>query len=379
LFFCYIKACVTYIISLCTIQVGISKVENKKTATQKPIEIAGKIIKPGSVETVTLPFSMLPNHAVFDLDMRVIHGMRPGKRLFICSTIHGDELNGIEIIRRVLASSLTRHIRGTLIVIPIVNLFGALLHSRYLPDRRDLNRSFPGSQTGSSAAQLAYSFLNEVVAKCTHGIDLHTGSNNRLNLPQIRCDFENAETLRLALAFGAPVILKSKIREGSLREASEKLGISTLTFEGGEALRFNEFAIRAGVAGILRVMSALEMIPAGKCAAAKGSPVISPSSRWVRSPATGVLRSACWLGDKIVKGDIIAKVSDPLGIHTTDVVALFDGVVVGRTQSPLAYKGDALFNIAWVSDPTRAQATIEEFEEEEFEAEDDINLFADRP
>lgn len=353
--------------------------EKKKFAKQKPIEIAGKIIKPGSVQTVTLPFSMLPHHAAFDLDMRVVHGLRPGKRLFICATIHGDELNGIEIIRRVLTSSLTKHIHGTLIAIPILNLLGTLLRSRYLPDRRDLNRSFPGSPSGSSAAQLAHTFLNEVVAKCTHGIDLHTGSNNRLNLPQIRCEFENAETLRLALSFGAPVILKSKIREGSLREASEKLGIPTLTFEGGEALRFNEFAIRAGVAGILRVMSALKMIPSGKCASAKASPVISPSSRWLRSPVTGVLRSACWLGDKILKGDVVAKISDPLGSYTTDVVAKFDGIIIGRTQSPLIYKGDALFNIAWVSDPTRAQATIEEFEEEEFEEEDQLNLFTEVP
>lgn len=353
--------------------------EEEKHKNQKPIEIGGTIIKPGSVQTVTVPLSMLPNHAAFDLDMRVIHGMRPGKRLFICSTIHGDELNGIEIIRRVLASSLTKHIHGTLIAIPIVNLFGTLLHSRYLPDRRDLNRSFPGSQQGSSAAQLANVFLTEIVSKCTHGIDLHTGSNNRLNLPQVRCEFDNPETLRLALSFGAPVILKSKIREGSLREASEKLGIPTLTFEGGEAFRFNEFAIRAGVAGILRVMSALGMIPAGKCATAKGTPVISPSSRWLRSPITGVLRSACWLGDKVLRGDVVAKISDPLGSHTTDVIAQFDGIVVGRTQSPLVYKGDALFNIAWVSDPTRAQATIEEFEEEELEEEDQINLYSETP
>lgn len=351
--------------------------EKEKLKKQKPIEIAGVTVEPGSVQTVTLPFSMLPNHAAFDLDMRVIHGVHPGKRLFICSTIHGDELNGIEIIRRVLASSSIKHLHGTLIAIPIVNLFGMLLHSRYLPDRRDLNRSFPGSATGSSAAQLANAFLNEIVTKCTHGIDLHTGSNNRLNLPQIRCDFQNAETLQLALAFGAPVILKSKIREGSLREASEKLGIPTLTFEGGEALRFNEFAIRAGVAGILRVMSALEMLPQGKFSYAKGSPVVSPSSQWLRSPSTGVLRSNCWLGDKVIKGDIIAKISDPLGITTTDVVALFDGVVVGRTQNPLVYKGDALFNIAWVFDPAKAEATIEEFEEEEFEEEvDQVNLIS---
>lgn len=353
--------------------------EKEKFKVQQPFEIAGQIVKPGTAQTVTLPLSMLPNHAAFDLDMRVIHGLRPGKRLFICSTIHGDELNGIEIIRRVLASSSVKHIHGTLIAIPIVNLFGMLLHSRYLPDRRDLNRSFPGSPTGSSAAQLAHAFLTEIVAKCTHGIDLHTGSNNRMNLSQVRCDFEDAETLSLALAFGAPIILKSKIREGSLREAAEKLGIPTFTYEGGEALRYNEFAIRAGVTGILRVMTALEMIPTGKCAGVKTSPVISPSSRWLRSPVTGILRSSCWLGDKVLKGDVIGKISDPLGVTNTDVVAHFDGIVIGRAQNPLVYKGDALFNIAWVYDPTKAEAAIEEFEEEEFEEEDQFNLFVETP
>lgn len=344
--------------------------EEKKFKKQKPIEIGGITIKPGTTATVDLPFSVLPSQTAFHLKVRVIHGLRPGKRLFLSSSIHGDELNGIEIIRRVFSSSRLKHIHGTLIAMPVVNLLGLILHSRYLPDRRDLNRSFPGSPTGSLAAQLANLFLTEIVAKCTHGIDLHTGSNGRLNLSQIRCDFENAETLQMALSFGAPVILKSKIREGSLREAAEKLGVPTLTFEGGEALRFNEFAIRAGVAGIFRVMSLLEMLAHGKCTYAKGTPVISPSSRWLRSPVTGIFRSACGLGDKVLKGDVIARVSDPLGLETIDVVALFDGVVIGRTRNPLVYKGDALFNIAWVSDPERAQATIEEFREEEFEEDE---------
>lgn len=352
--------------------------EEKKRLKQKPFEIAGVTIQPGTSQNILIPLSTHPSHAAFDLNIRVIHGLRPGKRLFISATIHGDELNGVEIIRRVLTLSSIKNIRGTLIVIPIVNLPGFLIHSRYLPDRRDLNRSFPGSQTGSSAAQLANTFLTEVVAKCTHGIDLHTGSDNRLNLPQIRCQFENSETMRLALAFGSPVILKSKLREGSLREASEKLGIPTLTYEGGETFRFNEFAIQEGFSGILRVMNALEMLHPGKRSSAKQPPLISPASRWLRSPTTGFFRSTCSLGDKILQGDVIAKVSDRFGENTMDVVALFDGIIIGRAQSPLVYKGDALFNVAVISDPKRAQEPIEEqgYAEEEFE-EDQLNLFED--
>jgi len=336
----------------------------KNREIQSPIEIGGVTIEPGTIKTVHIPVSMLPNHTIFNLNLRVIHGRRPGKRLFISSTVHGDELNGIEAIHRILASPLSKHIRGTLIAIPIVNMVGTLIQSRYLPDRRDLNRSFPGSETGSAAAQLAHTFLTEIVEKCTHGIDLHTGSSNRINLPQIRCDFQSNETLKLALVFGAPVILKAKLRDGSLREASEKLGIPTLCFEGGEALRFNEDAIRSAVQGVFRVMACLGMIPGEKCAAIKQSPIFSPTSRWLRAPVTGIFRTTCQLGKKILKGDVVGEVSDPLGIKTADIVATFDGIVIGRTLLPLVYQGDALFNVGWVHDPTRAEATIEEFEEE---------------
>jgi len=138
-------------------------VEKKKLETQAPFEIGGVTIEPGTIKTVHIPISMLPNHTVFNLNLRVIHGRRPGKRLFISSTIHGDELNGIEAIRRILASPMSRHIRGTLIAIPIVNMIGTLIQSRYLPDRRDLNRSFPGSENGSAASQLAHTFLTESI------------------------------------------------------------------------------------------------------------------------------------------------------------------------------------------------------------------------
>lgn len=260
---------------------------------QEPFEIGEVVVQPGIIKTVRIPITMLPNHMALDLNLRVIHGHHPGKRLFISSTIHGDELNGIEIIRRVLASPLIKHIRGTLITIPVVNYTGMVTQSRYLPDRRDLNRNFPGSETGSAASQLASIFLNEIVKKCTHGIDLHTGSNHRINLPQLRCDFQSTETLKIAHAFGAPIILKARLRDGSLREASEKMGIPTLCFEGGEALRFNEFAIRAAVQGIFRVMGTLGMIPPEKCSSVKVPSIISVGSRWIRAPQTGVFRTTC--------------------------------------------------------------------------------------
>lgn len=342
-----------------------SNMKIKKSEMQDPIEIAGVTIEPGTIKTVHIRLAMIPGHPAFTLNLRVIHGYRPGKRLFISSTIHGDELNGIETIHRVLASPLTHHLRGTLIAIPIVNTIGMLTQSRYLPDRRDLNRSFPGSETGSAAGQLAHVFLTEVVKKCTHGIDLHTGSNNRTNLPQVRCDFQSADSLKLALAFGAQIILKAKLRDGSLREAAEALGIPTITFEGGEALRFNEVVTRTAIQGIFRVLRSLGMIPSDKNPhTRKESAIISPMSRWLRAPDTGIFRTKIGLGNKVFKGDVIGTISDSLGLNYCDVTASFDGIVVGMTQLPLVYKGDALFNIAWVADPEKAEATIEELTEE---------------
>lgn len=338
----------------------------KEVSSNEPFKIAGTTVEPGSRKIVHLSTGTLPNLAGFALEMLVVHGLRPGNRLFISSTIHGDEVNGIETIRRVLVSPLIKHIQGTLIAIPIVNLNGMVMQSRYLPDRRDLNRSFPGSSAGSAAAQLAHTFLTEIVERCTHGIDLHTGSNHRINLPQLRCDFQSKEALKMAFSFAPPIILKARLRDGSLREASEKRGIPTVTFEGGEALRFNEFAIRSSVRGIFRVMKFLKMIPTNKVVYGE-VPLVSPLSRWVRAPATGIFRTTCSLGKKVAKGEIIGKVSNPLGMDSFDVISSLDGIIVGITQLPVVYQGDALFNVAWVRDPAKAEAAIEEFEEEALE------------
>ena len=191
------------------------------------ITIGGTVIGPGERRGLSLPVGMLHTHVPVDMPVWVINGRRPGPRLFISAAIHGDELNGIEIIRRIRARPLAG-LRGTLLLVPVVNVFGLLHHARYLPDRRDLNRSFPGSERGSLAARLAHQFMTEIVARCTHGVDLHTGAIHRSNLPQVRAQLDDPETRRLALAFGAPVVLDSRLRDGSLREAAAEKGIPTL-------------------------------------------------------------------------------------------------------------------------------------------------------
>ena len=184
------------------------------------------------------------------MPVQVVHGRAEGPRLFVCDALHGDEINGVEIIRRLMQLSELKRLRGTLIAVPIVNVLGFVGHSRYLPDGRDLNRSFPGNVRGSLAARLARLFVDQVVSKSTQGIDLHTGASHRENFPQIRGNLEDAETKRLALAFGVPVVINTGFREGSLRETAAKLSVPVIVFEAGEALRFDESCIRAGINGV---------------------------------------------------------------------------------------------------------------------------------
>lgn len=323
------------------------------------ITIGGIRIEPGERGGMSLPAGILHTHVPVEMPVWVINGRRAGPRLFISAAIHGDELNGIEIIRRIRARPLTG-LRGTLLLVPVVNVFGLLHHARYLPDRRDLNRSFPGSERGSLAARLAHLFMNEIVARCTHGIDLHTGAVHRSNLPQIRAQLDDAETRALALAFGAPVVLDSRLRDGSLREAAAEKGIPTLIYEAGEALRFDEMSIRVGVAGIVEVMRQLGMLRRkGPPRTVPARPVVATSSHWVRAPEGGILRSALRLGQRVTAGELIGQVSDPFGAREVPVTATHAGIVIGRNSLPLVNEGDALFHVARMERPGEAFAAVE--------------------
>ena len=314
----------------------------------QPITIGDITVEPGQRKLILLPVTVLYTSNPVEMPVHVICGKKAGPTLFISAAIHGDELNGIEIIRRLLKSSALRHLRGTLIAVPIVNVFGVLNHSRYLPDRRDLNRSFPGSEQGSLTARLAHLFMSEIVAKCTHGIDLHTGALHRDNLPQIRAHMDDPETARLAAAFGVPVLLNSVLRDGSLREAADESGIKMLLYEGGEALRFDEVSIRVGVAGILNVLRELGMLAARhkRRNASKNGAIIARSSSWVRAPQGGIFRAFVGLGEQVEKNTLLGMVSDPMGVEEEPILSVNGGIVIGRTNLPLVNEGDALFHIA---------------------------------
>lgn len=326
--------------------------------------IAGIDIAPGKRATIALPVTKLYTHAPIEIPIHVIRGKQDGPRLFISAAIHGDEINGVEIIRRLLKQTALKRLRGILVTVPVVNVHGLINHSRYLPDRRDLNRSFPGSERGPLASRLAYLFMKEVVAKCTHGIDLHTGAIHRANLPQIRANLDDEETARLARAFSVPVLLNSTMRDGSLREAAAEKGIPMLLYEAGEALRFDEVSIRAGVRGIINVLRELEMLPPSrKKTKASKEPMVARSSSWLRAPSSGIFRPVVALGARVEKEGLLGVIEDPFGEIEDPVHAKFSGIVIGRINLPLVNEGDALFHIARFGRVEKAEATVEEFRE----------------
>ncbi|SFE83378.1 succinylglutamate desuccinylase/aspartoacylase family protein [Roseivivax sediminis] len=327
----------------------------------QPFALGGTEIAPGSRRTVDLPVSVLSDHTPVTLSAHVVHGRRPGPALFVSAAIHGDEVIGVEIVRRLLRTAPVARLSGTLIAVPIVNAFGFLNHSRYLPDRRDLNRCFPGFAQGSLAGRLAALFMSEIVTRCDVGIDLHSAAVGRINLPQIRLTPGNPRLRSLGEAFAAPVTLHSRVREGSLRAAAESEGVDVLLYEAGEGLRFDEMAARAGVAGILRVMKALGMTSARGVPRSRAPAVFCESSTWVRAPTGGLLRTLKPRGEYVEEGAVLGLVSDPFGDVEAEVLAPASGIVIGRTNLPVVNEGDALFHVAMPERPAVAEAAAQGF------------------
>ncbi len=281
------------------------------------------------------------------LQVCVIHGEEDGPTMFVSAAVHGDELTGVAICRRLLASNALAIKRGTLLVVPIVNAFGFISHSRYLPDRRDLNRSFPGSARGSLASQLAHLFLTEVVWRSACGIDLHSAAIHRSNLPQIRVNSQDVPSYELAVAFGAPIIVHSGLREGSLRGTAQQRGVPVLVYEAGEGLRVDELSVKIGVEGVIRVLAHLDMID-WRDHANRAPPALSTGSKWVRAEESGIYHPYCAIGDHVSIGTRLAVVYDPYGEGEFPIDSPIHGIVIGRTNIPAVNQGDALFHIAKV-------------------------------
>ena len=333
----------------------------------KDFKIAGTLIKPGTNTVLQLELPPLYTNTPLTMPVHVIRGKQDGPRIFVSAAIHGDELNGVEIVRRLIKRITIKKLAGILIAVPAVNIYGMLQHSRYLPDRRDLNRCFPGSLRGSLAARLAYLFMNEIVSHCNYGIDLHTAALNRDNLPQIRADLNDEETKALAHAFGVPVVVNAKLRDGSLREAARAKDVHVLVYEAGEAMRFSEASIKGGLSGVLNVMRHLNMIPPlTKNKKPKTIPQIAQSSSWMRAPVSGIFRSRLRLGKEVKKDEVIGYIEDVCDVdNQEEIIAPDDGIVIGKSRIPLVYEGDPLFHVAFFKNVEKVVQSLDDFEAEQ--------------
>ncbi|MBE0499267.1 MAG: succinylglutamate desuccinylase/aspartoacylase family protein [Campylobacterales bacterium] len=338
----------------------------------KTLQIFNVDIPQGCIKNIDIELPNLYNLPA-SIPIQVLRGKGAGSTVFISAAIHGDELNGIEIIRRLKKLKILKKLKGTLILVPVVNVYGLNTLSRYLPDRRDLNRSFPGSTKGSLAARIAKIFFDEIVKKCDYGIDLHTGAIHRSNLPQIRTNIHNEKILKLAKAFEAPVILHSELRDGSLRAEAQENGVPILLYEAGEALRFDDTSIKIGVKGIINVLKELQMLPPNLKKRYR-TPLILKESSWLRATESGMLRTVKALGDSVKEGEIIAFIDEPLGERSFTLMSAFDGIIIGKSQIPLVQEGDAVFHIARSGNLEVAEERIGYFQENAIEDSDIYGL-----
>lgn len=316
-----------------------------------PITVGGETVAVGRSRRFELPFARLPTGTEASLPVAVFNGRYAGPHVWISSTIHGDEINGIEIIRRVIRLLDARRVRGAVVAVPIVNVFGFLNETRYLPDRRDLNRSFPGSVRGSLANRLANLFMAQVVSQCSLGIDLHTATNHRINVPQVRADLDDPHTLELARSFGAPFAIHARLRDGSLRQAATERDIRVLVYEAGQAHRFDEEAIATGVDGVMRVLRDVGVFDSDVDRATDVRTV--RRTRWMRARRGGIATLDVRLGTEVAAGDVIGTISDAFGTRPTTIRSSLDGWVIARTLNPLISPGDALVHVATDMGPDR--------------------------
>lgn len=334
--------------------------------TNEKLVIGNCVIEKGTNNSISIDLPNLYNTPT-KLPIRVLRGKKSGPVVFVSAAIHGDELNGIEIIRRFRKLNILKRLRGTIILVPIVNVYGIMTLSRYFTDRRDLNRCFPGSTRGSLASRVAKIFFDEIVSKCDFGIDIHTAAIHKSNLPQIRININNEFSLKMAKVFEAPVVLHSELRDGSLRSVGDEKGIPILLYEAGEALRFNETCIRIGVNGLINVLRENSMLPVGTKKKNKKTPIVARSSQWIRSVESGVIRTIKALGDTVKKDEVLAYIDEAYGDDFCEIKAPFDGIIIGKSEIPLVQEGDAIFHIAKFKNLESAEDKIGYFQEDAIE------------
>jgi uncharacterized protein len=324
------------------------------------LQICNAIIHPGEQANLALPLPDLYSCTSLYMPIKVMHGKESGPCLLVFSAVKSDELNGLEIINRLNQSIDFNQLKGTLITVPVLNILGMIDPSR-AHKLTSLDGCFPGTENGSYGERLAYIFTREILSKADACIELQTGSLNHDILPQIYCDLNNAQTKYLAEQFTAPVVTNVNTQANSLRKTIEQLAIPALVYQGGEAMRFNEPAIKLGVCGIQHIMRALNMLgDAEHDEQNTYRPIFSQDQDWIRAHRSGVLLSTVELGEKIQKGQRIGIINDPFSADTAEVVhAEQEGIVVGINCNPLIHEGQTIFKVASFIDNNRAKSVLE--------------------
>jgi predicted deacylase len=311
----------------------------------KQVLIAGHQIQPGEFTEININIARLPSHTIIETPIYVSRGTEDGPILALTAGMHGDEINGMEIVRRILDSGLHKPKRGVTVCMPIVNLYGFLNYSRDVPDGKDINRSFPGNKSGSLASRVAYNLMHEVIPFIDYGIDFHTGGAMRTNYPQVRSLLKDETNMQLAQAFCAPFTIDAPFRPNSLRKEAARKGKHVIVYEGGESLRFDQQAIEEGIAGTLRLMKHLGMIDTAPEPKEENKMIWSTS--WVRAKHAGLFQPTVQCGQRVLKGDWIGTITDPFGEFKENIHSAETGYVVGLNNIPVINAGDALMLIGY--------------------------------
>ncbi|MFL9829915.1 succinylglutamate desuccinylase/aspartoacylase family protein [Flavobacterium sp. ST-87] len=313
----------------------------------RSITILGETILPGESKTIDMEIAKLHNSAKLKIPIIIQRSKTDGPVVLFSAGIHGDEINGIEIVRQIITKKINKPKKGTIICIPIVNMFGFINQSRQFPDGRDLNRVFPGSKKGSLASQFAYHILTQIMPHVDYAIDFHAGGAGRFNAPQIRLEPNNTELKVLADVFNAPFTLFSKNIAGSFRNASQKSNVKMLLFEGGKSLDINNAVANEGLEGVKRFLEHLNMLhPKHQTIKKQTESICIEKSTWIRANSSGLLHNAIHINSFVKKGTILATITDPFGKFERKVKAPNDGYIINVNHSPIVYQGDAIYHIS---------------------------------
>ncbi|APS37955.1 MULTISPECIES: succinylglutamate desuccinylase/aspartoacylase family protein [Salegentibacter] len=318
-----------------------------KITSDNVLEILGEKVKPGKSATINFNMAKLYTTTSVEVPVIIERSKKPGPVVLITAGIHGDEINGVEIVRQIISKGINRPQKGTVICIPVVNIFGFLNLRREFPDGRDLNRMFPGTKHGSLASRFAFQFVKKILPLANFCLDFHTGGASRFNAPQIRVKRGDEQSLKYARIFSAPFTIHSKTITKSYRETCAKKGIPVLLFEGGKSQDSNKDIAKHGVEGAMRILSFLEMLnPNFEYPDAITETVVIENTNWMRAKYSGLLHIKIPCGKHVEKGEYIGTITDPYGKFRHKIKAVNTGYVININESPIVYQGDAIFHIS---------------------------------